>query len=220
LIADVPDLNDFVLFETGESTRAYVAELSTGDPRRIQDAYLALSEDRLERMRKAHGDAWVLASRPDAFFASFPPIKKASPPGDRMLSQHLDRPVVSCEEAAAARGIPLARELKTLLLKTHDREIVAVHVPGDANVALRQVKRRLGTAQAYQASLQELEALGLTPGTVCAIKEPVWSMEHLVTRRVLRMDTVMTNDGTKTGYLEFNPALLMKTDPIVGDFEE
>jgi prolyl-tRNA editing enzyme YbaK/EbsC (Cys-tRNA(Pro) deacylase) len=220
LLASVPDLDDFVLLETDSSTYAYVAQPSIVGSRRIRSASLVLTEITLDRMREALREAWVLASPPDEFFASSPPAGKAPPPGDGLPSRHLDHPVVSCEEAAAARGIPLARELKTLLLQTHDHGIVAVHLPGDAKVALRKVKQSMGTAQAYQASLEALAGLGLSPGTICAIKEPVWSMRHLVSQRLLQMDTVMTNDGTKTGYVEFDPAVLLLTDQIVGDFEE
>ena len=220
LLASVPDLDDFVLLETDSSTYAYVAQPSIVGSRRIRSASLVLTEITLDRMREALREAWVLASPPYEFFASSPPAGKAPPPGDGLPSRRLDRPVVSCEDAAAARGIPLARELKTLLLQTHDHGIVAVHLPGDAKVALRKVKQGLGTAQAYQASLEALAGLGLSPGTICAVKEPVWSMRHLVSQRLLQMDTVMTNDGTKTGYLEFDPAVLLLTDQIVGDFEE
>ena len=50
---------------------------------------------------------------------------------------------------------------------------------------------------------------------------PVWSMPHLVSRRLLSMNKVMTNNGSLTGYFEFDPAVLAEAaDVIVDDFEK
>lgn len=88
-------------------------------------------------------------------------------------------------------------------------------------MSLRKVKTLLDTAEAYLASLETLAGLGLSAGTVCAVKDPVWSMTHLVSRRLLNMDSVMTNDGTRTGYFEFNPGVLMEAvDVMRADIEQ
>jgi hypothetical protein len=45
-------------------------------------------------------------------------------------------------------------------------------------------------------------------------------MPHLVSRRVLTLKFVMTNNGTRTGYFEFAPGVLVDAaDATVGDFE-
>lgn len=142
-----------------------------------------------------------------------------SAPGRHMTPSSLTVPVTSCEEAASARGIPLEHELKTLILRT-DRGLVAAHIPGDGMLALRKVKRALAVTQACLARADELQSLGLSRGTVSALLDPVWSMPHLVTRRLLTLSLVATNDGTDTGYYSFEPAVLLRAPNVtVGDFE-
>ena len=46
-------------------------------------------------------------------------------------------------------------------------------------------------------------------------------MPHLISRRLLTMSKVMTNNGTFTGYFEFDPAVLAEaSDVIVDHFEK
>ncbi len=224
LLARVPDLEDFVLFETGQSGRAYIAHPSIDGSRRIRSGSLVLSEPAIAKRRAAFEAAWEDAATPEIFFnAENSTAQQAiyrSAPGKRLRVFHLETPVVTCEEAAQARNIPLAHELKTLLLQTH-HGIVAAHLPGDGILSLRKVKARLEPAQAYLADPEELQQLGLTPGTVCALLDPVWSMPHLISRRLLTTSKVMTNNGTLTGYFEFDPAVLAEaTNVIVDDFEK
>ncbi len=223
VLARVPDLEDFVMFESSRGTRAYVAQTSIDGSRRIRSGTLVASDHALSRMKKAFDDAWDLAITPDRFFdpgrAEASRLGPRSAPGMRLRASHLDSSVVTCEEAAAARNIPLEQELKTLVLQTH-HGFAAAHLPGDAELSLRKVKIRLETAEAYLAGPEDLARLRLSPGTVCAILEPVWSMPHLVSRRLLTLNTVATNNGTQTGYFKFDPAVLTKAvDVIVDDFE-
>jgi prolyl-tRNA editing enzyme YbaK/EbsC (Cys-tRNA(Pro) deacylase) len=224
LLARVPGLEDFVLFETGQSGRAYIAHPSIDGSRRILSGSLVLSEPALEKRRAAFEAAWDAAATPEAFFnagsSTADQATDRSAPGKRLRVLHLEASVVTCEEAARARGVPLAQELKTLLLQTH-HGIVAAHLPGDGVLSLRKVKARLETAQAYLADPEELQQLGLTPGTVSAVLDPIWSMPHLISRRLLSMSKVTTNNGTLTGYFEFDPAVLAEAaDVIVDDFEK
>jgi prolyl-tRNA editing enzyme YbaK/EbsC (Cys-tRNA(Pro) deacylase) len=70
----------------------------------------------------------------------------------RTLESHLSsKAVITCKDAAAARGLPLTHELKSIILKTSHR-ILVVHVPGNKYVSLRAVKRALGSKQAQLAS--------------------------------------------------------------------
>jgi prolyl-tRNA editing enzyme YbaK/EbsC (Cys-tRNA(Pro) deacylase) len=222
LLAHTPDLEDFVLFEATERVRAYVAQPSIDGSRRIRSGALILSDHALARKRNVFQVAWELASTPAAFFGNegleVGP-QAVTAPGIQFHSHRVASPVVTCEEAARARNIPLAQELKTLLLQTH-HGIVAAHLPGDGTLSLRKVKARLETAEAYLSDPEDLLALGLSAGTVCAVLEPVWSMPHLISRRLLSLSTVMTNNGTRTGYFEFSPGVLTEAaDVIVDDFE-
>jgi prolyl-tRNA editing enzyme YbaK/EbsC (Cys-tRNA(Pro) deacylase) len=224
LLARFPDLEDFVLFETGQSGRAYIAHPSIDGSQRIRSGSLVLSEQALAKRREAFEAAWHEAETPEEFFSPKSSTARQATdqptPGKRLRALHLETPVVTYEEAAQARGIPLASELKTLLLQTH-HGIVAAHLPGDGVLSFRKVKARLETARAYLVDQEGLQRLGLTPGTVSAVLDPVWSMPHLISRRLLSMDKVATNDGTLTGYFEFDPAVLAEAAVvIVDDFEK
>jgi prolyl-tRNA editing enzyme YbaK/EbsC (Cys-tRNA(Pro) deacylase) len=223
LLAYAPDLEDLVLFETPTGTRAYIAHQVIDGSRRIRKGELVLSDYALTKRRDAFEAAWELALSPSAFFDQPRLQAEASPrpaPGVTLEARRLSTPVITCEEAAQARGIPLSRELKTLLLRTSGG-VVAAHLPGDGILSLRKVKARLEAAEAYLADPEDLLELELSAGTVSAVLEPVWSMPHLISRRLLSMSTVMTNNGTRNGYYEFSPALLAEAaEVIVDDFEK
>lgn len=218
----VTDLEDFVLFETQRGARAYIAQQSIDGSRRIRKGTLVLSEHALRKRRDAFHAAWELASSPSAFYdetRTHTRVQEPTAPGLALKARHLNVPVITCEEAALARKIPLANELKTLLLRTHSG-IVAAHLPGDGILSLRKVKDRLEASEAYLADPEDLLGLALSAGTVCAVLDPVWSMPHLISRRLLNLSTVMTNNGTRTGYFEFRPAILTEAvNVIVDDFE-
>jgi prolyl-tRNA editing enzyme YbaK/EbsC (Cys-tRNA(Pro) deacylase) len=125
-----------------------------------------------------------------------------------MAAAWLGRPVISCEDAASARGIPLCNELKTLIVET-SAGLIAAHIPGDRTLSLRAVKEVLETEQASLSSPDNLRSLGLTPGTVSAILDPVWSLPHLIDRAVLGLEFVATNNKTTTGYFRFDPQILI-----------
>ncbi len=225
LLAHVPDLADFVLFEAHGEARGYISEPSIVGTRPIRSASLILTEHDIGRKQDAFAAAWELSSQADAFVFADRLAIDVTPhppaPGLRLEVFHVDSPVVTSEDAAATRKIPTAHALKTLLVKTSDGGIVAVHLPGDGRLSLQKVRARLKTATAYLADPDDLSRLGLSPGTVCAILDPVWSMTHLISRRLLMMDAVTTNNGTLTGYFKFKPTLLVEArDLVVDDFEE
>lgn len=140
-------------------------------------------------------------------------------PGLELEDHRLVRPVVTCAQAAAAKGIPLEDELKTLLLITC-RGLVALHLPGDGAASLRRVKDVLDVRQACLAAPDDLRARGLLPGTVSAVRNPVWSLPHLVSARLLRRKLVSTNNGTRFGYHVFRPDILLSADSVlIGEFE-
>jgi prolyl-tRNA editing enzyme YbaK/EbsC (Cys-tRNA(Pro) deacylase) len=140
-------------------------------------------------------------------------------PGLTLPAYQLETEVVSCEQAAAAKKIPLANELKTIIVNT-TLGIRAVHVPGNRKVSLRAVKRALGCRQAFITSPESLRTLGLEPGTVCPVLDPVWAMTHLISAAVLELEFVSTNNGTLSRYLRFPPQLLLQAKRImIGKFE-
>lgn len=138
----------------------------------------------------------------------------------KLKEYKLERPVVTCEEAARAKGIPLENELKTLLLETSNG-LVAVELPGDAYASLRKIKDFLNVKQAYMATPETLAKLGLESGTISTVRTPIWDMLHLVSKRLLKIDEISTNSGKKNGYYRFEPSLLLKAKNVkIGDFEK
>lgn len=140
-------------------------------------------------------------------------------PGRRLERLRLTEPVLSCADAADAKGVDLERELKSLLLRT-DHGQVLVSIRGDRMLSLRAIKLALDVDQARLASSRELEALSLAPGTVHPFAPAVWGMRQLVTRGVLQLDWVTTNAGESDRYVVFPPTLLLSAPAVsVGDFE-
>lgn len=213
------------MFEAPDGRRAYIAQPTIDGSRRVRSGFLDVSEGGTLRLSSAFWEAWELSSLFETETREVsahpgPVATVRSAPGLSMETRDLAKPVVSCDEAAAARGIPLENELKTLLLKTQNG-FVAAHLPGNGMLSLRKIKNRLELAEAYLADPEDLLAMGLSAGTVSAVLDPVWSMPHLVSRRLLDMREVMTNNGTRTGYFAFDPAILVEAkDVIVADIEK
>jgi len=141
-------------------------------------------------------------------------------PFSGILTTHLlEREVVSCRQAADAKGVPLQNELKTIVLTTTNGS-VAVHMRGDHQLSLRAVKRFLDVKEAHLLSVSEMNKLGLSPGAVCPFLPPVWNMPQLLSSPLLDLEFVTTNNGTTTGYFIFKPQILLKVPHVeVGDFE-
>jgi prolyl-tRNA editing enzyme YbaK/EbsC (Cys-tRNA(Pro) deacylase) len=144
----------------------------------------------------------------------------ASPPGVEFSSHPVRFSTTGCRAAAKARGVPLGNELKSLVLTTCQGLVVA-HLPGDRRLSLRCVKRQLAVRHASLASREQLQSLGLGPGTVSAVLDPVWSLEHAVCRSLLEKEFVTTNDGTRQGFFVFSPQTLLHAKSVrVGDFAQ
>lgn len=140
-------------------------------------------------------------------------------PGAGLERRYLSQPVMSCEEAARAKGVELERELKSLLLRT-SRGRVLVHVRGNRHLSLRMVKRSLGGEQAQLASRAELASLQLAPGTIHPFAPTLWRLPQLVTREILRLEWVTTNAGEANTYVVFEPHMLLAAPQVlVGAFE-
>ena len=47
---------------------------------------------------------------------------------------------------------------------------------------------------------------------VCAVLNPVWGFQHLISANLLSLDYVSTNNGTRDKYLIFSPRLLLDAE--------
>jgi prolyl-tRNA editing enzyme YbaK/EbsC (Cys-tRNA(Pro) deacylase) len=121
----------------------------------------------------------------------------------------LDHSVVSCAEAAVAKGIPLERELKSLLLET-EKGLLVAHLRATAALSLRAVKRVCDRTEAHLAIPQRLAQLGLEAGAISPFRPELWDLEHVIDVRLLQIDWVTTNDGTTRGYFIFDPLILLR----------
>lgn len=136
-------------------------------------------------------------------------VAGAGNPGPSLTRYRLDEPVVSCESAAAAKGVALEHELKSLVLE-YDSGLALVHLPGDRRVWLRAVKRCLRSRQAKLASKDVLANLGVEMGTVTPFHPVLWELPHLISREVLALPWVTTNAGALDEYVIFDPSLLLQ----------
>lgn len=227
-------LNDIVVFEdhTRNRVRAYIADPARDDPSAIRGGHLILDSDRCQSEIRIFKAAWavsddlsLLLGMPER--SKFPEAPNATrerhepePPGEGMSVRYTGKPVTTCEEAAQERGVPLTKELKTLIIET-SLGLLAVHLRGDRRLSLRRVKDLLGVEEAHLASPEKLSDLGLSPGTVSAVHNPVWSLPHLVSQSLMQIDEVTTNNKTLMGYLSFDPRVLLKSRrSLVASLEE
>ena len=216
-------MEDMVIFKDALSKefRAYVAE-STINSNRIRRGCIILNEEIITDLMDTFEKVWDISFEINS--TNIPKdakVRKSSkPPFVNLKEYKLDKPVVTCMEAAQAKGIRLENELKTLLLQTSNG-LVAVELPGDARVSLRKIKDALEVKNAHLATPETLAELGLKAGIVSAVRAPVWDMPHLISKRLLNLGEVSTNSGNKKGYYRFEPSLLLKAKKhLIGDFEE
>ncbi|MBK6346935.1 MAG: hypothetical protein IPF68_13550 [Bacteroidales bacterium] len=97
---------------------------------------------------------------------------------------------------------------------------IATHLPADGEMSLRAVKNELEIKNIRVADPEQIASIGLQSGTVSAVLNPVWEMPHIISKRLLSLDYVMTNNGTKTGYFKFDPVIMLNANStIIGNFE-
>lgn len=132
----------------------------------------------------------------------------------------LDYDVISCAEAAGAKGISIKNELKTLVLETSSG-ICTVNVSAKDRVSLRQIKTALNVNEAYLASSHILNTLNLIPGNVCPFLTQLWKAPMLIDEYVLDLSFISTNKGVRNQFIIFSPQLLLLSpNHIVGNFIE
>lgn len=223
IFRDVRELEDMVVFSNhGRGTRrGFIANVSRQSRYELDSGTIILDVDKRQATYSAFQRAWDIGDdvATEGLPRKGPAIGSAPPPGLAMDAISLNHQVVTCEQAAEAKGIPLENELKSLILQT-SKGLFAAHVRGNRDVSLKAVKRVLEADEAYMAGPEIMESLGLTPGTVSAVLDPVWSLPQLISREVLQLGYVSTNIGRKDAYVRFNPKVLIEADKVqIGDFE-
>ncbi|MCL2436362.1 MAG: YbaK/EbsC family protein [Lentimicrobiaceae bacterium] len=132
----------------------------------------------------------------------------------------LHHDVISCSEAAVAKGIPLENELKSLILTT-SKGLYVLNIPGNENASLRSVKNALDVDEALLANIEQLSTLQVQPGTVCPFLPQLWCLPQLISKDILKLSFVSTNNGTKNQYIIFCPKLLLQSERhIIGCFSK
>jgi prolyl-tRNA editing enzyme YbaK/EbsC (Cys-tRNA(Pro) deacylase) len=124
--------------------------------------------------------------------------------------------VITCIEAAKAKGIPLENELKSLVLSTSDG-LCLLNITGRQKASLRKVKNILRVDEAFLADNKTLSSLEIKPGTVCPFLPQLWKLPQLISEDLLRLDFVSTNNGTRKGYIYFAPKLLLNAENYIID---
>lgn len=75
--------------------------------------------------------------------------------------------VASVEEAAAARGVPVDRVIKTIVVRRGEGDLLMVLVPGDRVIDWAKLRQVCGVSRMSLASAEEaLVATGYEPGTI------------------------------------------------------
>lgn len=222
-------VDDVVLFQTPELSTAYKAHVDEKFNDRVVAAQMLIDQDHCADLRRRFSEIWEVAWMPEMEGNAInipgmripPPTKHRYAPGLEMPARWTSTEVITCHSAAEVRGHDIERELKSLVL-TSSRGICVVHVPGNRRVSLRKIKSHFGgDAQAYMLDPGELLDMQLGAGVVCAVLEPVWSMLHLIDGKVLEHKKVVTNNGTRNGYFDFDPHVLKSARHIaIGDFVE
>lgn len=111
--------------------------------------------------------------------------------------------VVSCEEAAAARGVPLSYELKSIILRVR-QHYVGVHIRGDQKLNSKSVRKALRTKRIRFAKANELADFGLQMGRINPTNTR-FCQTHLVCLSVFDRPFLTTNDGTFEAGVAFSP---------------
>ncbi len=219
VFSQFPNLDDMVIVSKDGELRSYTSKQFFNNSNSIKSANLNLNITYCKEQLFSFQTLWKLGEPPKPSHI-IKEQKSTPPPGLLMQVNDQGVEVISCEEAAMARNVPLANELKSMVINS-SAGFVVVHLPGDGQISLRAVKNALEIKNARIASKEDLYELHLSPGTVSAILEPVWSMPHLISKRLLTQDYVTTNNGTRSQYFKFDPVKLLGAEQfLLGQFEK
>ena len=123
--------------------------------------------------------------------------------------EELESATATAEDAARAAGCPLAQIVKSIVVVSEGRSVVAL-VPGDRRADLAKIARAAGGAKARIASASEVEeATGFTPGAVAPFPLPA-IQTILVDNELLMHEVVWTGAGSHRHVLAIAPSDLVR----------
>ena len=123
--------------------------------------------------------------------------------------EELESATATAEDAARAAGCPLEQIVKSIVLVSDGRSVVAL-VPGDRRADLEKIARAAGAAEARIASAAEVqEATGFVPGAVAPFPLPKVDLV-LIDQGLLAHDTVWIGAGSHTHLAALSPGDLVR----------
>lgn len=125
----------------------------------------------------------------------------------KFMIYELEHEVISCVQAAEAKGIHVKNELKTLVLET-SKGICTINISGEKQISLRKIKKFLQVNEAHLASNEILNILNLIPGAVCPFLNQLFVLPMLIDKDILNLQFLSTNNGTRNRFILFPPDLL------------
>ena len=126
--------------------------------------------------------------------------------------------VRSAEEAARARGVPLAALVKTLVVRVADGAYHLVAIPGDRSIAWPKLRELLGTKRLSLAPQDDLvAATGYARGTVTPFgARPVWPL--VVDKSLVDVEEISIGGGGHGMALHVSAADLIRAfSAVVAD---
>jgi Cys-tRNA(Pro) deacylase len=123
--------------------------------------------------------------------------------------EELESATATAEDAARAAGCPLAQIVKSIVVVSDGRSVVAL-VPGDRRADLQKIARASGGAKARIASAAEVqEATGFSPGAVAPFPLPKVDLV-LIDQGLLAHETVWVGAGSDTHLAALSPGDLVR----------
>ncbi|MGL1886699.1 MAG: YbaK/EbsC family protein [Reichenbachiella sp.] len=116
-----------------------------------------------------------------------------------------------CIESAEARGVELERELKHLVIQS-DTSRFMIHIQAHKKVSFPLLKK---ITNCKNMELADLSELNIRKGEVSPFRSEFWDMPHIIDSSVLELEWMTTNDGTRTGFIRFNPMVLLRAPSVV-----
>ena len=116
--------------------------------------------------------------------------------------------VHSAEEAARARGIPIAALAKTLVVRVEENSYVLVLVPGDRGMDYKKLRAHLGTRRLTMPDPEEArKATGYERGTIT----PLGAGEHrtIVDERLIDLPEISLGSGIRGIAIHLAPTTLL-----------
>lgn len=126
-------------------------------------------------------------------------------------------PVVTCDEAAKARGISIDEELKTILLKVSHKNI-SVNLKGGDKINSKAIRKLFNDKHIRFLSEEELGYFDLKKGLVNPWNIPFCEY-NLISSNIFEQNFMYTNNSKYTEGVKFpTKELFHLSNIIIGDF--